>query len=243
MMKENIMKKHSLLGVVTLSALTIVPLCAQATMDNFDVELSANVALVSDYSFRGISQSDEGPAIQGGFDIAHDSGIYAGVWGSNVDFNDGDEGTVEIDGYVGFANEVNGVGYDVGAIYYAYPGADDNLNYDFWEASFALGYDFDLFSASASVNYSPEFFGETGDAQYYALGVDAPLSDNLSLSAHVGHQEIDEGVDYTDWSLGLSYGFKGLDLSVQYVDTNLDEPGECADGCDSRVVFGISRSF
>jgi len=107
----------------------------------------------------------------------------------------------------------------------------------------AIGYDFDMFSASASVNYSPEFFGETGDAQYYALGVDVPLPADVTLSAHVGRQEIDEGVDYTDWSLGLSYDFEGFDLSVQYVDTDLDEPSECADGCDSRVVFGISRSF
>jgi len=67
------MKNTKLLGLLALSTLTLAPLSAQATMDNFDAELTANVALVSDYSFRGVSQSDEGPAIQGGFDVAHDS--------------------------------------------------------------------------------------------------------------------------------------------------------------------------
>lgn len=237
------MKNTKLLGLLALSALTSAPLSAQATMKNFDAELSANVALVSEYSFRGISQADEGPAIQGGFDIAHNTGVYAGVWASNVDFNDGDQATVEIDVYGGYAGSVNGISYDVGAIYYAYPGANSSLDYDFWEASFAVGRDFDAFSASASFNYSPEFFGDTGDAQYYALGVDVPLPANLTLSAHVGHQDIDQGVDYNDWSLGLGYNIEGFDLSVQYVDTDLSEPSECADGCSSRLVFGVSKSF
>lgn len=208
-----------------------------------DFTLSANTALTTDYVFRGISQSDEGPAVQGGFDAAHSSGLYAGVWGSNVDFNDGDEASVELDFYAGYAAEYMGFTYDIGAIYYAYPGADDSLDYDFWEAAFALGYDFDVAAISGSINYSPDFFGGTGDAVYSSANLDVPLPYDLSAAAHIGYQAIDDGIDYTDWSLGLGYTLAGFDLSVTYYDTDLDEPSECADGCDARVVAAVSKSF
>ncbi len=244
------MKRHMLFGVLTVSALAVLPLSAQATdlLSDSEFEISANVGFVSEYSFRGIAQSNENVAIQGGFDISHDTGLYIGVWGSNVNFNDGDEANVEVDVYGGYAGEMNGVTYDVGLIYYAYPGADSSLDYDFIEGALALGYDFDIFSATASVNYSPEYFGNSGDAQYYALGVDVPLPADFTLSGHVGRQEIDDNAtfgtpDYTDWSVGLGYNLEGFDLSVSYVDTDLDEPGECADGCESRIIFGVSRSF
>lgn len=234
------MKNYKILGLLTVSALALLPLAAQAS----DIEVSSNIGFVTDYSFRGVSQSDESFAVQGGFDASHDSGVYAGIWGSNVDFNDGSEATLEVDLYGGYSNSLeNGLNYDVGAIYYYYPGADSSLNYDFWEASFALGYDFGAFSTSASVNYSPEFFGDTGDAQYYALNVDIPLPADITLSSHIGYQDIDESTSYTDWSVGFGYNYAGFDLSLQYVDTDLDEPSECADGCDTRIIFGVSRSF
>lgn len=210
-----------------------------------NAELSANVGLVSDYSFRGISQSDEGPAIQGGFDIVHNSGLYAGIWASSVDFGDAD---IETDFYAGYSSAIGDVSYDLGLIYYAYPGADSDLDYDFYELSAALGYDFGLFSTAASVNVSPEYFGDSGHAEYYALAVDVPLPYDLSLNGHVGYQAIEDNAafgtpDYTDWGAGIGYNWEGFDLGLSYVDTDLDEPGDCADGCDSRVVFSIGRSF
>lgn len=233
---------------LALALTSINPTIAKADIVASDFDFSANVGFVSQYSFRGITQSDEQPALQGGFDVAHESGVYAGIWGSNVDFNDGDEASVEVDFYAGFSNSVDHLNYDVGLIYYAYPGADSDLDYDFWEASFALGYDFDVFAASASVNYSPEYFGDSGDAFYYGANVDVPLPADITLSGHLGYQDIDDEVafgvkDYIDWSLGLGYSFKGFDFSLAYVDTNLDEPSECSDGCDAKIIFGISRSF
>lgn len=233
--------------VAALSAILLSPFSAQAE-ENGDFDLSANVGFVSEYSFRGIAQSNENPAVQGGFDVAHDSGFYGGVWGSNVNFNDGDEAQLEVDIYGGYSGNFKGLNYDVGLIYYAYPGADSSLNYDFVEGSVAVGYDFDMFSASASVNYSPEYFGDSGDALYYAAAVDTPLSADFTLSGHIGYQEIDDNTafgvpDYMDWSVGLGYNLADFDLSLQYIDTDLDEPSECSDGCDSRVIFGISRSF
>lgn len=240
------MKK--ILSLPLLSAALVFNSGAQAATTLFDSELSANIGLVSQYSFRGITQSDEGPALQGGFDITHSSGLYAGLWASNVDFNDGDEASVEIDLYGGFANTVDKFSYDVGVIYYAYPGADSSLDYDFWEGKLEVGYDFDLFYATAGLNYSPDYFAGSGDALYSSLGVEIPLPKDFILSGHVGYQAIDDNSafgtdDYMDWSVGLGYTYEGFDLSLQYVDTDLDEPGDCADGCDAKILFGISRSF
>ncbi len=241
------MKKKLLFALLCAATLPAAPALA-----NDSIELSGNVGFVSQYSFRGIAQSDESVALQGGFDVAHTSGIYAGMWGSNIDFNSTDNADLEVDLYGGYSGDFKGISYDIGAIYYAYPGADSGTNYNFWEAAVALGYDFGAFSASASINHSPNFFGDSGDAQYYALGVDVPLPKDITFSAHVGHQDIDNNTrfgvdDYTDWSLGFGYTFKNFDLSATYVDTNLGDnasvAGDCADGCDSRVIFGISRSF
>lgn len=80
------------------------------------------------------------------------------------------------------------------------------------------------------------------------MGVEIPLPKDFTLSGHVGYQAIDDNSafgtdDYIDWSVGLGYSYEGFDLSLQYIDTDLDEPGDCADGCDAKILFGISRSF
>lgn len=237
------MKKLFLgLSVLAISA-SAYSTSAKAETQLGDFTFSGNAGIVTDYVYRGISQTDEGPAVQGGFDVGHSSGLYAGIWGSNVDFNDEDEAHVEIDYYLGYSGEVSGFNYDVGALYYSYPGADSDLDYDFWEIAGAVGYDFDVAALSGSINYSPDFFGSTGDAFYYAAAVDVPLPYDFSFTGHAGYQTIDDGEDYTDWSLGFGYAVAGFDLSLAYYDTDLDEPEECADGCAERVVFGVSRSF
>ncbi|MGH1403448.1 MAG: TorF family putative porin [Alphaproteobacteria bacterium] len=216
--------------------------------ESSDFEVSANTGIVSDYVFRGISQSDENFAIQGGFDVGHTTGLYAGAWASSVDFNDDDEASIEIDLYAGYAGEYENISYDIGGLYYAYPGADSSLDYDFWEVYGSVGYNFDVASASVGVNYSPDYFGSSGDSFYTHLGVDVPLPRNFTLSGGVGHQAIDDNAafgtdDYTDWNASLGYDWKNLNFSVTYHDTDLDEPSECADGCDARIVFGITAEF
>lgn len=209
-------------------------------------DFSANVALTNDYLYRGISQNDEGPAIQGGFDYTYKM-FSAGIWASPVDFNDGDEANIEIDYYASIGSEISGVSWSVGGIYYSYPGARPNLNYDFYEATAGLGYDFGFASAELSVNYSPEFFGDSGDATYLALAVGIPLGDRFSLNLGAGRQWIDDeaayGVpDYTDWKAGITTSFKGIDIELAYIDTDLSDR-ECADGCDARAVLTLSKTF
>lgn len=218
--------------------------------EHSDFQVSANAAIVSDYVFRGITQSDENFAIQGGFDAAHQSGLHTGVWASTVDFNDGDEASTEIDLYAGFSSTFGDISYDIGGIYYAYPGADTPREYDYWEIYGSLGYDFDKVSTSLSLNYSPDYYNESGDAFYTHLGIDVPLPQNLTLISGIGYQTIDDNAsfgigkdNYTDWNVGLGYDWRSLNFSVTYHDTNLDEPGECADGCESRLVFNMSTEF
>lgn len=211
-------------------------------------EFSGSVALTSEYVFRGISQSDEQPALQGSFDYEHDSGFYAGLWGSSVDFNDGDEASVETDVYGGVAGEIGNISWDLGGIYYAYPGADSSLDYNFFELALALGYDFEIFSVSASANYSPNYFADSGQSLYSAAYVNVPLPYDFSIDAHAGYQQIDDEAafgadDYADYSIGLGYNLEGFDLALTYIDTSLDEPGDIADNGENRVLFSVSRSF
>ncbi|MGA0004172.1 MAG: TorF family putative porin, partial [Burkholderiaceae bacterium] len=111
--------KKTLLAIALSSAL--VPL-APAVAAESDVELSANFGLVSDYRFRGVSQTDKEMAAQGGFDMAHKSGFYIGTWTSNVsDFANPNGNGLEIDGYLGYSTEVGGIGIDIGNLYYYYP--------------------------------------------------------------------------------------------------------------------------
>ena len=240
---------------ISLSA----PQAAEPLVDAkmFPGEFSANVSLVSEYYFRGISQTDDAPALQGGFDwsvpLGKESGVsaYLGVWGSNVDFNEAggvDGATLETDIYGGFSGEFGstGLGWDVGFIYYAYPGAASSLNYDFLEGQVALSYDFGFLAATAGVNYSDDYFGKSGEAYYPKLAIDVPVGKYLTLSAHVAKQYIEKNTvfgqpDYVDWSVGATVNVAGFDLNVTYSDTDISS-SRCSDAC-GMALFSVSRSF
>ena len=213
-------------------------------------EISGNVALTSDYRFRGISQSDTSGAIQGGFDAEFGPGFYVGTWGSSVDFdsNDGYDGSLELDYYGGWSSAIGDTdfGIDVGYIYYDYPG-DNGDDGDYGEV-YVSGSWKDL---SASVNYSDDYYGGTGKFFYYAADYSLTLFDSLGVGFHVGYNDFDEtgffssNTDsYTDWSVTLSYTWAGVDLSVAYVDTDLDDDDVFGtDWADSTAVFTISKSM
>lgn len=240
------MKKIITAGVA--GTLIAAGMAAQAGPADSQLEFSSNVALTSDYLFRGISQTDNGPAIQGGFDLSYGL-FYAGVWGSNVDFDD----SLELDLYLGFAGTTGGgTTWDVGAVLYEYPGdgADGAPDSDYQEYYVSLGQDFGVLSASVSAFYSPDFFAESDDALYLAADVEVPLSEYLALTLHFGDQSIDDNdafgtPDYQDWSIGLATEMQGFGLSVAWSDTDLDK-GDCFGGaniCDSTVVVTLSRDM
>ncbi|MBL6934713.1 MAG: hypothetical protein ISR48_04810 [Alphaproteobacteria bacterium] len=241
------MKKTCLAFGAMVLAMGVSQANAESLIPAEDVpgEFSAGMALTTDYIFRGVSQNSDGtPAIQGSIDYSVDTPVegvsfYAGAWGSNIEFGS-DAGSIEIDYYGGFGGEVQGIGWDVGFVYFSYPGAPDASNLDYWEGNANLGYDFGMFAVSAGINASPDFTGETGDAFYYTAGVDVPLFKSLALGFNFGHQTVDQLEDYSDIKLGLSADVVGFGMELAYHDTFNRADSSLS---DERAVFTISRSF
>lgn len=221
-------------------------------------EFTGMASVTNNYVFRGITQTDDDPAIQGSINYKLDTGlagtsVYAGVWGSNVDFNDGDGAHVEFDWTFGLTGEIldTGLGWTLGGIYYHYPAQGE---YNYWEVAPALSYSVGWVSVVAGLNYSPDFFNGSGEAWYPNGGVKVaiPIPDNwftLALEGYTGHQWVDDNArfgaeDYQDWKLGLSVGIKMITLSAYYTDTDLDKD-ECAgtNNCDARAVLALTATF
>ncbi len=217
---------------------------ASSPYGNFSVTLTGT----TDYRDRGVSQSDEKPAIQGSVDWEHDTGLYAGVWASNVDFNDGGEADYELDTYLGYATEWAGFNWDFMANAIFYPGASDALDYDLYEFTAAVGRSFGIVNTKATFIYSPDNSGDSGTALYSKVQADAPILDTgFGLTGSFGHQYIDDKVrfgfgTYNDWSLGTTYTWQDVDFTLQYIDTNLSE-AQCPDGCSATAVFSVSHKF
>ena len=215
---------------------------------NSPLGISGNLTLTTDYVFRGLTQTNEEPAIQGGFNVEHDSGVYAGLWGSSLNFDEAgveDRAHVEIDYSVGYAQHLpSGTTYGLGWAYYTYPGAGGHLNYDFHEVVLDLGYERAGTTFGFAYAYSPEFFGEVGQAHYFQLKLGQTTSQGLGLNAYVGRQAFSDndmaGDDYTDYGVSMSYSIQNyFDVSINYTDTDLDNV-EAAKG---RAFFMISKDF
>ena len=249
---------------------TLLAAAMLATSSAAFAEISANVTLASDYIFRGVSQTDNQMALQGGFDYAWDMGFYVGTWASNVDsdfFNGkGSDPQIEVDLYVGYAGEFKGFGYDVGYLRYEYPGfGDADTNEVYVNGSYST----DFGDFGVSVNYSDElsFLPSDQSAWYVAASYDRTLPwYEIGLSLHVGQSfgdAFDVGASnvvkgqsglsdsYTDWSVGISKSWMGADYALTYTDLT-DLKSESAlglktkckeDFCDSKVVASISKSF
>lgn len=216
-------------------------------------EISANVTLTSDYRFRGISQSNDDIAIQGGFDLAFENGIYVGTWGSSVDFGTADgegvDGTLELDYYAGWAMETeSGVGVDVGYLYYDYPG-DDGLKGDYQEIYGSVSFA----DITLGMHYSDDYYAETENFFYYYGDYSLALGDNLSLDLHLGYNDLDEdggylsdGADsYIDYSVGLTASYLAVDWTLAWVGTDLDgeEYFGLDDLVDDTLVLSVSKSM
>jgi len=195
---------------------------------------TANVSLVSDYRYRGISQTNLRPAIQGGFDYSHASGFYVGNWNSSISWlEDADSSVsapVEMDFYGGFKNtfKVSGLefNYDVGVLQYYYPGGYTTTRPYTTELYAGIGYGPVFLKYSQAVT---NLFGidDSKNSYYIDLSANVPLNIwDLTLNAHVGYQGVTHHSEasYTDWKIGLTKDLgKGFALAVAYVDTNARE--------------------
>lgn len=239
------------LASLAIAGAVALPLSAQAAdpVGTSYGTFSGGVAFTTDYRFRGVSQTDTDPAIQGNIDWAYDM-FYAGIWGSNIDFNGTTNESMELDLYAGVTTEFQGIGVDIGAIYYYYPNsnAPSNGDFNYWEGKIGLSHDLDVASVGLTYYYSPDFFGEVGKAHYIEGSITVPLFDRLEASAALGHQAFDRSgnIDYTTWNIGVSYAVTDkVSVDVRYVDTDLNT-AECAgsrENCSETIIGTLSASF
>ena len=256
-------KKTSLLAVGAVAGAIAFSQCAFAeeAKDPTDIipgDISATLTAASNYLFRGISQTDNIPAVQGSFDysleVFEGFSVYAGVWGSNINFKDGGDAVIEVDTYFGIQGAIDKFTWKLGGIYYAYPGSEGFRNYNYWEINGSVGYDFGIAAVTAGLNYSPDYFAGTGNGFYPAGDVTIPiplLTDfGPYVSGHIGHQFIKDNAlfgarDYTEWAIGIGAKVEGLNLALKYQDTNLSK-NDCfagRDWCGPYAVFTVSKTF
>ncbi len=227
------MKKHIGIGIAATALIGV------AAASHAEMSVSANVALASDYVFRYVSQTQEEPAISGGFDLDTGTGIYLGTWASNVDF--GDDATVEIDFYGGYAAEFdNGLGIDIGITDYEF--FDDEANDNSVEIYGIVSYKW--LSASAYFGVDNDFdAGDTDNYVWLEAGVEYPAGP-VTLAATVGTLNSDVAdSDYSGWSIGASTDAAGLTFGLSYHDTDSDGEAIFGDNADGRVVFSVSKEM
>ena len=218
---------------------TVLALCTLFVIGHAQAGSSGNLALTSDYVFRGISQSNQHPALQAGIEQAADNGLYVGAWGSNVSWLADTSSSaapisssLELDAYAGWRGTLSPtVSVDVGAQYYAYPG---HFPSGFNRADTLELYAGVTLAASKRVNLSAKYSLATTDLFGYAdshgsgyldLSATCAVDEHWSLAAHAGQQWISHNTAfaYRDWKLGITRGYSnGVALGLAYTGTDAD---------------------
>ena len=245
----------AVLGTLAAPALVFAADAAHAPAP--DLTVAYNVGLYSQYIFRGLTQTNRQPALQGGIDLTHSSGFYLGAWGSNISWLRDKIGTssdavytsggsLELDLYGGYRTDIKGVGIDVGALQYWYPGTlrkPGQSGANTTEVYGALSYGWLQGKISTVVSEDAWGFGKEynvssgGDDErgtYYAeLNANIPLADTgITALIHVARQEFNNAkvtrtgpaASYTDWKLGLTKAFdNGINVGAYYTDTNISK--------------------
>ena len=222
---------------VLIGASALVLICAGSAQAQSQPEVAFNIGVVSDYVFRGASQTNEDTALQGGIDATFAGGFYAGTWASMVDF--GDDTDAEIDLYGGYRTEAAGYALDFGVLGYFYVNEPGAADYNFVEFKAAASRAIGPATLGAAVYYSPDFFGVDDEATYLEANAAYAVADKWTISGAVGHQWLDVTDDYTTWNLGVAYALTdNLAVDLRYHDTDVDGPLT-----DDRFVVGLKASF
>jgi uncharacterized protein (TIGR02001 family) len=176
-------------------------------------EFESNIAITNDYIWRGMTQSNEEPAVSGGFDISADNGMYFGTWGSSIEFG-GDTASMELDYYFGISNELeSGISYDLGYISFTYPGDDEA---DFEEIYLGLGYS----------NFGVTFYSGQDDA---SDNVEFSL-DILDTGLNLTFGDYDQTGKYKILSYDLPVSFLGLSVGIAWSDFESEDGMSDEDG-------------
>ncbi len=244
--------RRTILALSVAAAFAVPGIAAAQQAAQSPHTLTGNVGLVSDYRFRGIAQTFLKPALQGGVDYSHSSGIYLGNWNSNVNEGAGfPAGNLEMDFYGGWKKSWGDFGIDLGAIYYYYPGSDANLTagtafvnprnaalihtgtVDNKELYIGASWKFLSLKYYHSVD---DYFSLPGtkNSNYIDLSASYDLGNGWGINGHVGRLKLKgwhvgtdaTNGDYTDWKVGVTKDVSGWVFGVAYVDTNAK--GSCS---------------
>lgn len=250
------MRKSLLMGLSALAVTTCFAAPAAAAELGSGFNVNGGATIVTDYRFRGISQTDKDFAIQGTVSLSHSSGFYATVWGSTIDDYVAFGADTELDLIVGYKRTFEGgPTIDVGVLYYYYPGAEKfgSVDTDYFEPYASVSHTFGPVTAKVLVAYAPKQsaldygFGKE-DGLYLAGDLSAAIPGTpVTVTGHVGHSfsrtYATFGEKYTDWSIGASYTTGPLTLGVQYVDTDENFFGSTENISKAGVVGSVGVSF
>jgi len=248
--------RKTILAVAVSAAAAVPGLALAQAAAKSPHTLTGNMSIVSDYRFRGISQTFEQPAIQGGIDYSHASGFYLGNWNSSVSgLSYPGGGGIEMDLYGGYKKAFGDIGFDVGLLQYYYPKATvSGEKFDTLEAYVAGSWKWLTLKYSITLT---DWFGvnststgtTNGDSEgsgYLELNASYEMAPKLTLVGHIGQQTVKNygTLDYVDYKIGATYDLNGWVLGAAYVDT--DTSAFTAGGKDmgkGAAVLSVSRSF
>jgi len=236
------MKLKTISSAVALSLFSIIA----------DADFSGSISGVSDYDYRGISQTAGDPALQLGLNYGHESGFYATAWGSNLDWGEGSDADIELDYTIGFSRNIGDseVAWDAGLLFYTYPGLSSS---NFTEVY--GGFSGNLWHAK--VSYSDDFSGLGASAWYVDGGFNYAWDNGWSVLIYGGYNfgnafKFSHGLpmglpDYWNWGAGVGYSLgDNLYFELKAVDTTLDDEYETERGTfenDLRGIFKVTASF
>ncbi len=247
---KNLTTTFTLATALTLAMATLGAPVALAQDKKPDNEITGNASFVSDYRYRGLSQTRLKPALAGGVDYVNNpSGFYAGAWASTIKWTKdlGGDGNLELDVYAGKRGEiVPDISYDVGALAYVYPSNSLNPSANTVELYGQVGF------GPAYVKYShstTNLFG-TADSKgsgYLDLGANFELTQGYMLNLHAGRQMVKNNsvYSYNDVKVGVSkdYGFATVGLALVYADTDAYVGPNGKNLGKTGAVLSISKTF
>lgn len=257
------MKMTNLSAALLASGLLMAAVNASAEEAKSPVAVTGSVAYTTDYLFRGVSQTSNNAAVQGAMTFTHESGAYFSTWASSVS-GANPSGGLELDTLLGYSGKAGEVGYDVGVMRYNYPGFGRDTILP--GATTAAVYEPDYnevyasvsgMGAKAGVNYSPDYYFESGKFTYLFLEYGTTVAD-IGLFAHVGLNTFDDAAmmtkslalagtnaddSYLDYKVAVSKTLGGVGFELAYIGSDIDED-VCGGGlCEGRAVLTASKAF
>jgi len=231
-------------NIIAIAATSLLTVSAAS-----QAALSSTVNLASDYTFNGVSQTINDPALQASFDYAADNGFYAGTWASNVDFGAGEDTNIEWDAYIGKFYQLNDkVGLDTGIAYYTYHGDDASDTYNYPEAYAKFAYNSSMGDTEFNFWYSWDYFGLDVNHYIAMIAHTVEVADGHSVKVTFDRSTSadedkwywgEEGNDaYNHYRVEYMTSLHGFDFNLAAENTSMD-----MDTADSRIVLGVSRTF